>query len=497
MRDDDVRLDLEEVDSADALAGPDRSGRSETEGADDARRPGRRRLRGWRAAVAAVGVVLVLAAVGGALALRDAQELGERREALERAGLPLVDLASPLAEAWRLEDSRLAAATADLLVVRSTTESGSVWRGVDPATGQVRWEAPGAEGWSRAWNPQDGGGSGPSAASSDPTRLAVVDARFGDGPPAPAAVTDVRVLDLATGAQTGTLSFVGDVVAMEPVGESVVAVAVGPEGTFSVARADLSGGLAWAARTEFSTAGQGAVPTLGVAVVDAVVYLVSLDGVPVAAFDLGTGAAVEPVGRALPSPTARLALPDGGRAESFVSVQQLADGRYYLGRPVVVVSSADGVERFRANGRLVVTAFTDGSAPDRLLLARFAYGPPATVAVDVETGVERWSAPALLTARLLVGGVLVGESDGFVALDLATGDRLWRFEASVGMPGVPVTDGGRILVLADRGAPELVSLDIRTGGAVWSVPAPRAVTDLTAVPGGAVVTTPDALVAYR
>ncbi len=45
-----------------------------------------------------------------------------------------------------------------------------------------------------------------------------------------------------------------------------------------------------------------------------------------------------------------------------------------------------------------------------------------------------------------------------------------------------------------RGA--LVALDLRTGAEVWSIPAP-AVRSLEAVPGGVVVGTLDALIAYR
>lgn len=486
MRDDDiVRLDLEEVDGAEAPDG----------GADGAAHRARRFLRGRRAAAA---VVVVLAAVGGVLALRDAREGDDRREALERAGLPLVDLASPLAEAWRLEHSWLVAATPELLVVASGSPSTTVWRGVDPATGQVRWEVPGADGWARAWNPLDGGAAAPGA-SGDPTLLAVVDARFDGALPTGAAGTDVRVLDLATGEETAALVFPGDVVSIEPFGESVVAVTVGMDGAFSVARTDLAGASVWTARTGYSTAGRAGVPRLWASVVDGVVYLVSLDGTPVAAFDLASGAPVEPAGGALPSPTARFALPDGGRVETLVRVLQMADGRYYLGRPVAVVSGPGGVERFRADGRLVVPTFSDGSGADLLLLARFAYGPPATVAVDVETGAERWVAPeVLLTPRLQVRGVLLGEGEGLVALDLSTGDRLWQYEALIGMQGLPVTDGSRVLVAgAGTGAPELVALDVGTGGEVWSMPVPGAVRDLTAAAGGAVVTTTDALIAYR
>lgn len=484
MRDDDiVRLDLVEVDSA--------------EGAGDGPAPGGRLLRGWRGAVVAGSVVLVLAAVGGVLVLGDARESEDRREAIERAGLPFVDLAAPLTEAWRLEDSWLAATTAEVLVVGSGSPSATVWRGVDPVTGRIRWEVPGADGWCRAWDPGDPG-AGPSAASSGPTLLAVVDARFDGALPTGAAGTDVRVLDLATGQERAVLLFPGDVVSIEPVGESVVAVAVGMDGAFAVTRTDLAGRSAWTARTPFSTVGQAAVPALDVAVVEGVVSLLTFDGVPVAAFDLETGAALEPDVTGLSAPAGRLLLADGGRAETLVSAQRLSDARYYLGEPAVVVRDADGSVRFRADGRLLVPAFADDVAPDRLLVSRTGDAGSELVALDAGTGDVLWSAPEpALGLRLQVAGVVVHESDGVVALDATSGDRLWQHEALVGLPGRPVTDGTRILVATDGdGGRELVALDLRTGTEAWSVPAP-AVTSLEAVPGGVVVGTRDALIAYR
>lgn len=501
MRDDDlVRLDLVEVDSADALArteGSTAPAAPAFEGADDERGPGRRLLRGWRGVAVGGAVVVALAAVGGVLALRDAREIEDRREAFERAGLPFVDLASPLTEAWRLEDSWLAATTADVLVVGSGSPSATVWRGVDPATGRVRWEVPGADGWCRAWNPRDAA-AGPPTVPSDPTLLAVVDARFDGALPTGAAGTDVRVLDLATGEERATLLFPGDVVSIEPVGESVVAVTVGMDGVFSVARGRFVGGSLWAAATPFSTVGQAAVPALDVAVVDDVVYLLTFEGVPVAAFDLETGAVLEPGDAGLPSPAGRMVLPDGGRAETLVSAQQMADGRYYLGEPVVVVTDPDGTVRFRADGRLRVPEYSDDTAPDRLLVARTGDRGPEVVALDAETGEVAWWAPEpMLGLRLQVGGVLVHESRGVVALDASSGERLWQYEALIGVPGRPVTDGRRILVAGEgEGGRSLVALDLRTGAEVWSVPAP-AVDGVEAVPGGVVVSTPDGLIGYR
>lgn len=501
MRDDDiVRLDLVEVDSADALArseGSTASAAPALEGADDERGPGRRLLRGWRGVAVGGAVVVALAAVGGVLALRDAREIEDRREAFEQAGLPFVDLASPLSEAWRLEDSWLAATTADVLVVGSGSPSATMWRGVDPVTGRVRWEVPGADGWCRAWNPRDAAARPPTV-PSDPTLLAVVDARFDGALPTGAAGTDVRVLDLATGQERATLLFPGDVVSIEPVGESVVAVAVGMDGAFSVARASLAGGSLWTAPTPFSTVGQAAVPALDVSVVDGVVFLLTFDGVPVAAFDLETGAALEPGDGGLPSPAGRLALADGGRAETLVTTQRMADGRYYLGEPVVAVTGPDGAVRFRADGRLLVPEFSDDAAPERLLVAGTGDGASGFAALDVGTGEVAWSAPEpVLGLRLLVGGVLVHESLGVVALDLSSGERLWQYEASIRVPGRPVTDGTRVLVVgAGDGGRSLVALDLRTGAEAWSVPTP-AVTGLDAVPGGVVVSTRDGLIGYR
>ncbi len=352
-------------------------------------------------------------------------------------------------------------------------------------------------GWCVAWNPREAA-AGPSGVPGEPTLLAVVDARFDGALPTAAAGTDVRILDLATGEETVTVPLPGDVVSIAPVGESVVAVAVGMDGAFSVTRARLAGGYLWTARTPFSTVGQAAVPALDVSVVDGVVHLLTFDGVPVAAFDLGTGSALEPGDGGLPSPAGRMVLADGGRAETLVTTQRMADGRYYLGEPVVAVTGPDGAVRFRADGWLLVPEFSDDAAPDRLLVARIGDGPPELAALDTQTGVVAWSAPEpVLGLRLLLGGVLVHESRGVVALDVGSGERLWQFEALVGVPGRPVTDGARLLVAgAGDGGASLVALDLRTGAPAWSVPAP-AVTGLVAVPGGVVVSTPGGLIGYR
>lgn len=485
--DDIVRLDLDEVDSGDALAV-----------AGNGRTPGGRLLRGWRGVVVAAAVLLVLVAVGGVLALRDARESEARRQAIERAGLPFVDLAAPLTEAWRLEDSWLAATTAEVLVVGSGSPSATVWRGVDPVTGRIRWELPGADGWCRAWDPREAG-AGASATAGEPTLLAVVDVRFDGALPTGTAGTDVRVLDLATGEEVATLLFPGDVVSIEPVGESVVAVAVGTDGALSVTRTDLAGHTVWTVRTPYSTVGQAAVPALDVAVARGVVSLLTFDGVPVAALDVETGAALESDDGGLPSPATRLTLADGGQAETLVTTQRLSDGRYYLGEPTVAVRGPDGAVRFRVDGRLLVPAFSDDVAPDRLLVARAGDGGWELSAIGADAGEVVWSArEPVLALRLQVRGIVVHESAGVVAaLDAASGRRLWQHGALVGLPGRPVTDGSRVLVAGTGdGGRTLDALDLRTGAPAWSIPAPPVVS-LDAVPGGVVVGTGDAVIAYR
>lgn len=91
-------------------------------------------------------------------------------------------------------------------------------------------------------------------------------------------------------------------------------------------------------------------------------------------------------------------------------------------------------------------------------------------AVDLETGVERWSFEAedeVVASPVVVDGkVYVGSHDGNVyALDAQTGDLVWSAPTPGRVKSTLVTDGQR--VFAAPTSPELFAFDIDTGEQVW------------------------------
>ncbi|MBO1752799.1 PQQ-binding-like beta-propeller repeat protein [Actinotalea sp. BY-33] len=100
-------------------------------------------------------------------------------------------------------------------------------------------------------------------------------------------------------------------------------------------------------------------------------------------------------------------------------------------------------------------------------------------AVDVRSGGVRWGTDAVDRALLRVGDLVVlDDADGLRALDLRTGERLWEREHAPGIfPLYPVvTDGVRLLVPSwdlTEGR-SMVALDLGSGEEVWRAPQPSA-----------------------
>lgn len=515
--DDTVPVDLIEVDSPDALL-PDGDVAGEPVGASpvpDAG-TGRRRRRRMQIAVSAA-VVLALAGTGVAMSVLDERRAQARWDALAARGLPLVDLGSPLEEAWRLDFGGYPMTVAgDLLLMQAwePTAMSSPWRAIDLATGELVWERTDLDaGWCTQWNPAWSqlesadvvtmrsvlGVSGASAAP--PTLLICADAGFGGQVPEPGSTATVRVIEIATGRETGRVDVAGAVLSFDPAGADVVVSSVVADGTVDLARVPLDGGpVRWEVHTDVV-----AVDADGIyvgpypQVVDGVLYLVSQEGGLLEALSVETG---EPAAQAPAPPTVaagRLVLPDGSTVEVFYPGMLYVGGSNASDEPTVTVRGPGGAERFTVEGELWTPLFTDGSMADRIVVTRWGQGASSLVALDLETGEELWTSRAPWSSTMLqVDGVVVTGSGYLSAIDLRTGQEVWEHQTGSDIGVAPVTDGTRILVpVTEAGTTSLAALDIGTGAEAWRSPVVSGIQMLMPVGGGVLAVTDASVVMYR
>lgn len=514
--DDTVPVDLIEVDSPDALL-PDGDAPAEPVGGPvhDAA-PGRRRRRRTQIGVSAA-VVLALAGAGVAMSVLDERRAQARWDALAARGLPLVELGSPLEEAWRLDFGGYPmSASGDVVVLQGwdPTTMSSPWRAIDLSTGEVVWERSDlGDGWCTQWNPAWSevgsadvgtmrsvlGVTGESPAP--PTLLVCTDAGFGGEVPAPGVTATVRVVEIGTGRDVGSVVVEGAVLTFDPAADDVVVSSVVADGTIDLARVALDGGaVRWEVDTEVAAVDAdgmyvGPYPQI----VDGNLYLVSQTGglLEVRSVETGETVADAPGPPALTA--ARMVLPDGSTVEAFYPGMLYVGGSEASDEPTVTVTGPDGDERFTAEGELWSPLFTDGSVPDRIIVSRWGQGASSLVALDLETGEELWRSRAPWSSTMLqVDGVVVTGSGYLSAIDLRTGEEIWEHQTGADIGVAPVTDGSRILVPAfEGGAMSLAALDIRTGTEAWRVPTFSSIQLLIPVDGGVLVGTESALVMYR
>lgn len=475
-----VPVELVEVTDAEVTDAPDGAarpgGRGRHAGGDapvrGAAAPGRRRSR--RAGVVGALVLVLLAAVVGGTAVLDARREQARRDALAERGWPQVDLDEPLTEVWRAPDAAWLLAQTDDLVILRDGDARPALRALDAATGVERWVLPtGGSEWCEPWHPDlaeararaDQGTGSPQAVPPPSLLLCQASAAADD----PLAGTVVRVVDVATGEVDATVGLPGGLISgLLPVAGGAVAVATLPDAGVVVSRLSLPDGVVdWSRRSAplpLDDPG-GLLPV----VADGVVNVQVFGGSTLVAVDALSGEPAAPTreefvltGRVLP-------LADGGVAEERYPVVDGEGGRG-VGGPEVVVTGPDGVERFRLAGELLTPPLTDGSAGDRVVVARDD-GARRWVAVDTVTGAELWSVPGYAAVGMLqVDGVLVTASGEIVATDLRTGERLWA-RGFLGHGGETLSDGSRVVVAVHEANEQwFVALDVRTGAEAWRTP---------------------------
>jgi outer membrane protein assembly factor BamB len=126
------------------------------------------------------------------------------------------------------------------------------------------------------------------------------------------------------------------------------------------------------------------------------------------------------------------------------------------------LDAATGAERWRFQG----TALGEASAAGELVYVNDA---DVLRALDVATGQERWQAAAPGgTGAVVDGGLLViGTGDGFLlGLDAVTGAERWRFQVSTqGVTNSPALGGGIAYVGGD--AAGFVAIDGASGQLLW------------------------------
>lgn len=507
--DDGVLVVLVEDDDLDPGGGAPLPG-----GPDDAAEAARVRSRHRRRllAASAAGVLLaVTAVVGGAMAL-DEHRLRERRDALAALGVPLVDLAAPLDEVWRVEGESSPMALTDDVVVLQTPggDMGSpALVAVATATGERLWErgspASSCSSWNPAWN-VDGDVPSYTIASAQvgalgpepPTWLVCVSGDYWGLGASANAVTAVEVLALRDGEALATVEVDGAAVSMDLLGPDAVVLSVDGDGTLVATRMDLlTGESAWVVPLgKDGLDEEGGFAGWWAELRGGAWQLQGPDGTRLA-LDVATGAEREPDGALTYSP-ALLDLPDGGRVEMRYEVSSSADG-YGLGVEHVAVIGPDGVERFSHEGSLWSPWLTDGSMSDRVVVAEPGQVASELVALDVEDGHVLWR-QAMTTwswGVVQVDGVAVAAGADVRGVDLSTGEERWRIEAGTSTVGY-VTDGRRALAALTRpDGTSLVAVDIASGEQVWSLPLAQEPWWVIGAGDGVLVASGGATVLYR
>ena len=133
---------------------------------------------------------------------------------------------------------------------------------------------------------------------------------------------------------------------------------------------------------------------------------------------------------------------------------------------LVALRLADGSERWRTHVGDYVTRTTPALSGNTLFVAA-GY---ALMAIDADTGRERWSVPLRFAGSCspVVDGelVYVATQEGYVsAFTVETGTEVWHYKSDNLLFGSPAVAEG-VLVIADEGG-VVMAIDARTGRELW------------------------------
>ena len=482
--DDAVEVEMVEVDD---LTGVDGAGPPlvpDADAHDGDRHARRRRVLRWVGG----GVLAALATGVVVVNVQAAREAAARQAAL--AGLPWVlpHMDGPLEEAWRTPGGWVVAETSEVLVTSPNTGEGGLY-GVNARTGETVWERPGSE--------QDTNCSGVVDYSGweddpvgfvppEPDLLMCVpwDAYGQDPLPTPDFAVEIVFLDVATGVPVSSVTLDGAVLLSESLDGDMVLSFVRSDAGMTVLRLDPhTGEVLWTYRSDPGVLPQGVFGSWSYGTVDGVLRINGEFDLSIA-LDDGTVVASSPSDTADPTvPVARLA--DGGTVE-WAQEPTGSDG-------TVRVLEPDGTVRFEFSGTPWWFGRADGSAADVFLVQQGSVGAGAqgsqVVALDAATGEKLWSLPDLGGMPItLIDGVALTSGATAGAIDIRSGRQLWKLPMDQSVYVGALTDGELVLVpVREAGILRLVAVSVRTGVEAWRMPLPVGTSEVTSTLGGLVL----------
>ncbi|MBL0887815.1 hypothetical protein [Myceligenerans indicum] len=400
-----------------------------------------RRRRWWVVAALVLGLVVVVAA----------DEVGERRERVERlAAAPggVLSLADPPSERWRVAGVSGTWPSAKLVV--GTLGADVV--GVEPGSGQVT-EDFGPAATTRC-GPEVGRPTSPVCVS-------------GDRVPGPAGtyLTAVRVgpepadSPVSSACEDGECQWFGAVTHGRDVRVQATDV--------------VTGEVRWRRTVRFRTVSRaehcadGDELDVESVTLTATEHTILVKGCGIDAWMAANGRVIERA-RTVRGDVEVLPRPDGG-------YRALArQGAMHTGLTLMFAPDGSGLRD--ASGAVLDPVATDGS-PDAVTLVQrgarlLRVGPEGRIIWDVEQSAE------LFLVRTVREGVLVDKDGVAIGVDLASGRTLWRTD--VGVPGagawngyaneVSFTDGRRVMIMVDdpSSGRRAVALDVRSGEERWT-----------------------------
>ncbi len=392
-----------------------------------------------------LGVAVVVAGVGVAVNLTEANREAELRAALADAPGLLEPLGLVPDHLWTADDVRPVAAAGDVVLVGAPG-----LQALDAQTGAVVWTLPPAP-----------VGAQRSCLGLQLTRSpdAVLCSTTAPG----AAVTESMVVDAATGAALRTLRLPGVLIDQDERDDDVLSALAQPDGSVVAVRwGALSGEERWRYRSPERVVGRNGS---GVGLLRWGSDELALGARLWFTVDLDTGRQTRLVtdGDGELGWSEEVGLADGAQARWRAGLANLG-GIFRSG----AVTDADGAARFALVGPAWQSEIDDGSAPG-VLLGLDADG--RLQGLDPDSGDVRWGGQVLVRQQLarLHGVAVVRDPGAVVAVRISDGTELWRAPASGWTEAL--TDGDLVLVLGvDEDGRYLSARRLQDGDEVWREP---------------------------